>query len=1052
MLLREMVSQWRVNPDAVHPSWREFISSVIGSRPSVAKSLTDTFALLSDDPTGNLALLDSFEGRPDQNKDGKGNQLTDTMKAMSMIRHYEKNGHFTAKTDPLDLPLHPPYITESRYKAIHSMTNGDYTTFHFSEKDLDRPVRMEIPATGGFLGKWSLSDEDRLAHWAGKYVSIMPEASKDPLTIGHLYRRLRETYMGPIGVEFLHIFDRNKINWIRDHFETPEKPRFSKEMKLNILESTIRSVLFETFAAQKFATMKRFGLDGCESLIVGLRNLTNLASLLGVDNVLITMSHRGRLNTITNVMHKPAIQVFSEFSGNTTFGGTDWGNSGDVKYHMGIGYDFFDKNTDRNIKMSIIPNPSHLEAASSVLLGAARARQTAECGDDLINGQRRVLPISIHGDAALSGQGVVYESIQMSQLPGYSTGGTIHVAVNNQIGFTTPPGEGNSGNYCTDVAKAVEAPVFHVNADDPEAVTYVMEVAAKYRQKFLSDVFVDLVGYRRFGHNELDMPKFTNPVMYNKIANHPDVLTIYSQKLIKEGVLTNDEYKKLRDQIWKQYDDNYKQAKSFKPVMDLKSFSPKWRNMATSDQICAPRLTGVDVNVLRDLGSRISTIPKHIKPHPTIAKVYKTREKAIANGSDIDFGLAEALAFATLLKDGVRIRLGGQDSERGTFSHRHAVIHDQTSDSVHTPLVQLCKDKKFPESFEVRNSLLSEYAALGFEYGFSLEDPNWLTLWEAQFGDFANGAQIVTDQFISAGEVKWNQQSGLVMMLPHGYDGQGPEHSSGRLERFLTLCDDREDIISSEFWEVDKRSVIQKHNIQVCNVTTAAQLFHVLRRQIHRGFRKPLILFFSKKLLRFRDATSPLSDFAEGTRFARYIYDPTFLPPKVELSGDIGKGVGPNEERSGGLNARKDVQRLILCSGQVYYDLVKARQNAKLEDKVLISRVEQISPFPMDQLANDIRTLPNLQSVVWAQEEPMNQGTWSYGSHRIRAVLNHCKCPNGIQDVVYAGRDVAASTATGDGKIHQAELKNLLTDAMNLDRVENSYHERYYKPSCSPAS
>lgn len=471
---------------------------------------------------------------------------------------------------------------------------------------------------------------------------------------------------------------------------------------------------------------------------------------------------------------------------------------------MGVEYEFVDEDTKKNVLMSMIPNPSHLESSAPVLLGTARARSIARMdGKGIQHGHHRVLPINIHGDAALAGQGVVYETLQMGDLPAYSVsygvvyslytryvhsmttllpqvGGTVHVVINNQIGFTTNPASGCSGNYCTDIAKSVQAPIFHVNADDPEAVTYVMEVAAKYRQKFHSDIFVDLVGYRRFGHNELDMPKFTNPIMYNLIGPHPNVMEIYSQKLISEGVITAEQFETMRKTVLQEYEDKYKKAKSYKPAASIRPFSPQWHDMAPPDRVCAPRLTGVPLDILKQIGEEVSTLPSSMEVHPTVAKVYKARLDAIRHEKDIDFALGEALAFGTLLRDGMRIRLTGQDCERGTFSHRHAVIHDQKSGDTYTPLKELCQKRRYKEGFTVANSLLSELAALGFEYGFSLENPNWLNVWEAQFGDFANGAQIVIDQFLVSGEVKWNQQSGLVLLLPHGYDGQGPEHSSGR--------------------------------------------------------------------------------------------------------------------------------------------------------------------------------------------------------------------------------------------------------------------------------
>eukprot|EP01054_Gregarina_sp_Poly1_P007699 Gregarina_sp_Poly_1__7698@NODE_433_length_8455_cov_489_751192_g353_i0_p2_GENE_NODE_433_length_8455_cov_489_751192_g353_i0NODE_433_length_8455_cov_489_751192_g353_i0_p2_ORF_typecomplete_len1104_score172_79E1_dh/PF00676_20/7e75Transket_pyr/PF02779_24/1_6e48Transket_pyr/PF02779_24/3_8e02OxoGdeHyase_C/PF16870_5/2_1e462oxogl_dehyd_N/PF16078_5/7_9e08SHOCT/PF09851_9/1_1_NODE_433_length_8455_cov_489_751192_g353_i05293840 len=1029
--LEDMMSRWTAAPESVHPTWQKYFQHMERGRDSV-DALAEVLAAYMLPLNGN--------GGGDVKDDARNQELVrTTAKVIAMVRSFQVRGHLRADVDPLKLPARPPYCTYTREQELKNSGLLSLESFGFSEADLDLPIAVKLPQYTGFLGTWEMSAEDRMEHAAGGFVATLPanESPDKVWTLRDLYRRLNETYCGSIGVEFVHISDHDKCNFLRQHFETPEQFKFSNTMKRRILHRTIRSVLFETFAAQKFSTLKRFGLDGCETLITGMKSLAKLGTLAGVESVLIGMAHRGRLNTLHNVMRKPANQVFSEFQGNTAFGGYDWGNLGDVKYHMGVEYEYVDPDNRRHILMTVLPNPSHLEAVDPVVLGMSKARINLRSAAD----SSKVLPVLIHGDASIAGQGVVYETSQMQNVPAYSVGGSIHIVVNNQIGFTTNVADGCSGVYCTDLAKAIGAPIFHVNADDPEAVTYAVEVALKYRQKFKSDVFIDLIGYRRYGHNELDMPKFTQPHMYDLIDKHPTVLDVYSKKLIAEGVITEEEFTKERDSIWNHYDSNYRKAKEFVPSKTLRPFSPQWNAVTTPDQVSCPRLTGVPEDALVNIGKALATLPSDFSAHPTIARVYKQRLGAIESGQGIDFGFAEALAFGSLLREGHHIRLAGQDVERGTFSHRHAVVHDQKTNATYCPLQDFASSRHYPYNIEIKNSILSEFACLGFEYGYSLESPQILNIWEAQFGDFANGAQVPIDQFISSAEVKWKNQSGITVLLPHGYDGQGPEHSSARIERYLQLCDDREDIISPIFWKVQQRSVIQKHNIQVCNVTSAANFFHVLRRQMHRGFRKPLIVFSPKKLLRLRESMSPLREFVEGTRFARYIHDPTFeLPEKKE--GDIGRGVGESIDNAK-THTRENVKRLVLCSGQVYYDLVKARQQAKVEDQIMIARVEQLSPFPFDQVANEFSNLLNLETVVWAQEEPMNQGPWGYASKRIEAVLRHLKHPNKIQKVIFIGRDVAGSTAVGDVKLHAEEQARLCSEAVDLSRSQNSYVEKY---------
>lgn len=623
----------------------------------------------------------------------------------------------------------------------------------------------------------------------------------------------------------------------------------------------------------------------------------------------------------------------------------------------------------------------------------------------------------------------------MSKLPNYGVGGTIHIIVNNQIGFTTNVVDQGTGRYCTDIAKCIEAPVFHVNADDPEACTYVAHLALDYRQRFHSDVFINLVGYRRYGHNELDMPKFTQPMMYNLIARHPPVVDVYAKRLIEKGVATQEYVDKVKKETLDFYTAQYEASKTFtKPVKPKLQYLPQWKHMARPTETCPPRTTGVALDLLRDIGMATSVLPPNFNAHPAIAKTYKAREDAITTGENIDFGLAEALAFGTLLNDGFHVRIGGQDVQRGTFSHRHSVVHDQTVFKTYCPLQEFVKQRKLPHNFETCNSLLSEFAALGFEVGYALEHPDTLAIWEAQFGDFANGAQVIIDQFIAAGETKWGSQCGIVMMLPHGYDGQGPEHSSARIERFLQLCDDREDVIHPDSWNLAKRSVIQQHNFQVVNCTTPANFFHVLRRQVHRGFRKPLVVISSKRMLKMRATFSRIAELAEGTCFLRYI------PNVATQEGERPSFIGVERD----LPIDESIDRLLLCSGQLYYDLAAYREKHGLWS-VAIARVEQISPFPFDRVIDDIKRYPNLKDVVWAQEEPMNMGPWPYTSKRIVSSLEHLGHPNGIAQPIYVGRDVSAAPACGDARLHQQELETILRDGFDITRKTNSYFEKYLK-------
>ncbi|EUD67032.1 oxoglutarate dehydrogenase (succinyl-transferring), E1 component [Plasmodium inui San Antonio 1] len=919
---------------------------------------------------------------------GRMGNIYDIARIVQLIRWYQKKGHLYAKINPLPLPNTPPYssvVNETDKKKM------SYSDFGFTKDDLDAEFSFDLPSITGFS-----SDQ------------------KETSTLRSLIDRLEQTYCGTIGFEYMHITDESVVNYIVKRIEKDRKFQYDNKAKRKILENTARAFIFENYMAAKFATTKRFGIDGCETLITGMKALISRAAMVHIDSVLMSMSHRGRLNVLFNVLHKPLENMMSEFRGKTGFTDNIWGNTGDVKYHLGVEIDHLDEESNRYIHMGIVDNSSHLESVDPILMGQARAQQYY-CND---KEKEKVLPITIHGDASIAGQGIAYETLQMSKLPSYDVGGTIHIVVNNQIGFTTYPVDARSGKYCTDIAKCIDIPIIHVNADDPEAVTYVFELALDIRNRFHIDTIIDIVGYRRFGHNELDMPKFTNPLLYDIITRHESVLDLYSKKLIREGVITQEEFEQNKTDIYNLYEEVYEKSKSFVPTPKEK-YLPQWEHMVTPQKFSPSRKTGVEKKVLLDLGKQIFTIRENFHAHPIITKLFKARIDSLNTGKNIDFGTAELLAYATLLSDGFHARLSGQDSQRGTFSHRHAVLHDQLTYESYNIFDAL----KTPHSIEVNNSLLSEYAALGFEIGYSYEHPDALVVWEAQFGDFANGAQVMIDNYIASGETKWNKQSGIVMFLPHGYDGQGPEHSSARIERFLQLCDDREDIAT---YSVEKdKTIIQQHNMQVINCTKPSNLFHALRRQMHRSFRKPLIAITPKKMLKMRMAFDIIENFVTSTEFLPY------LP----------------EQQAHKLNAKDDIKRIILCSGQVYYDLLNYREANEIKN-IAIATIEQLSPFPFKQFMQDLQTYPNLRDVIWVQEEHMNMGPWFYVSRRIEAAIQQLKRDNpdwdiAVKQVFYSGRDVYAAQSAGDLNLHLYQLDEFLLDAFNLSKAHHMHAHKY---------
>jgi 2-oxoglutarate dehydrogenase E1 component len=864
-----------------------------------------------------------------------------SIRATQLVRAHRVIGHFGANLDPLGIEKRkfPPQLEPS------------FWGFH--QEDLDKPVFID-----GLMGL-------------------------EMATPRQLVDTLRKNYCGSIGYEYMHINDAEQRDWLQRRIEGADKEiSFTREGKRAILNKLIEAEAFEKFCGVKFVGTKRFGLDGGESLIPAMEQIIKRGGQLGVKDIVLGMPHRGRLNVLVNVMGKPYRQLFHEFQGGSAKP-SDVQGSGDVKYHLGASSDrSFD---GRDVHLSLTANPSHLEASDPVVLGKARAKQSQN-GDKVT--RTSVLPVLLHGDAAFAGQGVVAECLAMSGIKGFRIGGTVHFIVNNQIGFTTAPRYARSSPYPSDVALMVQAPVFHVNGDDPEAVVHCARIATEFRQLFHKDVVVDMFCYRRFGHNEGDEPSFTQPLMYKLIHEHPTTLEIYSKKLIAEGVVTEKDVAGMIAAFQQTLEDELAAAKAHRPDK-ADWLDGRWTGMETAPKAGARRgTTGVEIDRLQQVGRAISSAPEGFRLHKTIQRQLQAKRTMIDTGEGIDWATAEALAFGTLLTDGYPVRLSGQDSSRGTFSQRHSALVDQENEERYIPLCHIASDQA---EFEVVDSLLSEYAVLGFEYGYSLAEPKGLTLWEAQFGDFANGAQVMIDQFIASGEMKWLRMSGLVMLLPHGYEGQGPEHSSARLERYLQLCAD--------------------DNMQVANCTTPANYFHVLRRQMHRNFRKPLVLMTPKSLLRHKRVISKLPEMGPETSFHRVLWDDAQSSPGSTID------LVPDDR----------IQRVVLCSGKVYYDLLEEREKRK-EARVQLLRVEQLYPFPQLALADELKRFPNAH-VLWCQEEPKNQGAWTFVAPRIEETLSKI---GRNERVRYAGREASASTAAGQASRHLAELNAFLNDALTL--------------------
>jgi 2-oxoglutarate dehydrogenase E1 component len=923
--IAELYARFLENPDAVDESWRSVFSDIGDDLPGI---LTEMRPPAWAKPK-HLAIADG--AAPALRVDGEAlrQAATDSIRALNLIRAYRVRGHLEADLDPLGLEKRGPY------------PELDYHSHGFGEADLDREIFIN-----------NLFGRERA-------------------TLREIVAIVRATYCGRIGVEYMHIQVPDERAWIQERFEKQGRLALAASVKKEILRTLTVAETFERFLDRRYTGTKRFGIEGAESLMPALEAILHRGSELGIREFVIGMPHRGRLNVLANFVGKPFAAIFAEFQGNATQPEHVHG-SGDVKYHLGTSGDR--EVGEWTVHLSLAANPSHLEAVDPVVLGKVRAKQYQR-GD---SERSQVAGILMHGDAAFAGQGLVAEALELSELTGFRTGGTIHIIVNNQIGFTTSPSAARSSPYPSDVAKGVQAPIFHVNGDDPEAVVEVARIATEYRQQFKKDVVIDLFCYRRHGHNETDEPAFTQPLMYRAIARHRTTRQIYADRLVNAGILEGAEVAAMAAGFVGDLEAQFEAAKGYRPNK-ADWLEGAWAGLEEAPDDDRRGETGVAVETLREIGHGLVTVPEGFRLNPKIRRQLEAKRAAIEAGEGIDWATAEALAIALLCAEGTHVRMSGQDSGRGTFSHRHAVLVDQETEERYVPINHVRAGQTL---FEIIDSPLSEAGVVGFEYGYSLADPASLVIWEAQFGDFANGAQVIIDQFLSAGEAKWLRMSGLVLLLPHGYEGQGPEHSSARLERYLQLC--------------------AEDNIQVCNLTSAANYFHALRRQVRRNFRKPLVVFTPKSLLRAKEIMSRLDEMGPGSSFHRVADEP-----------ELG-------------TAADRVRRVVLCSGKVYFDLLKARaENGN--DRVALIRIEQLYPFPVNTLGRVLRGYCNAE-IVWCQEEPQNMGAWNFVDRRIEQVLAGldiaAKRPR------FAGRAEAASPATGLFKRHLEEQAHLVADAL----------------------
>ncbi len=964
----QLAARHAADPNSVDPQWAEFFRALGDSELDAKRAATGPSWARADwppQPADDLtAALTGEWAAPPPAKDAKaagakivakaaeaGVQLSDeqiqravldSIRALMIIRAYRIRGHLAADLDPLGM----------REETAHPEL--DPASYGFTEADMDRPIFID-----NVLG---------LTHASMREIIDI----------------LKRTYCGTFALQYMHISDPEQASWLKERIEGYGKEiQFTREGRKAILNKLVEAEGYEKFLHVKYMGTKRFGLDGGEAVIPAMEQIIKRGGALGVKEVIIGMPHRGRLNILANVMQKPYRAIFHEFQGGS-YKPEDVDGSGDVKYHLGASSDReFDGN---KVHLSLTANPSHLEAVNPVVLGKARAKQ-----DQMNDTAERiaVLPILLHGDAAFAGQGVVAECLQLSGIKGHRTGGCIHIIVNNQIGFTTAPHFSRTSPYPTDIALMVEAPIFHVNGDDPEAVVHAAKVATEFRQKFHKDVVIDIFCYRRFGHNEGDEPMFTNPAMYNRIRKQKTTLQLYTERLVADGLIPEGEIEDMKAAFQARLNEEFEAGKAFLPNK-ADWLDGRWKNLATKDLNTYQRgETWIKAEVLAEVGAALTRVPDGFNMHKTVARQLEAKAKMFETGQGFDWATAEALAFGSLQVEGFPVRLSGQDCTRGTFSQRHSGWIDQVTEERHYPLNHI---RPGQARYEVIDSMLSEYAVLGFEYGYSLSEPNALTLWEAQFGDFANGAQIMFDQFINSGESKWLRMSGLVVLLPHGFEGQGPEHSSARLERFLQLS--------------------AEDNWIVANCTTPANYFHILRRQLHRTYRKPLILMTPKSLLRHPMCVSRAEDFTDGSTFHRVLWD------------DAQKGNSTQK-----LKADDKIKRVVLCSGKVYYDLL-AERDAQGRDDTYLLRVEQLYPLPTISLTQELARFPKAE-FVWCQEEPKNQGAWFFVEPEIETILT--KIRGKTTRMSYAGRKASASPATGLASRHKHEQETLVAQALGLN-------------------
>jgi len=962
----EMYMAWKQDPKSVHISWQVYFRNMESGNMESSSAFQPPPTLMSH-PDGGVPSIEPGSHL------GANTDVTLHLKVQLLVRAYQVRGHHKAKIDPLgirseadlDFGHHPPRELQLSH-------------YQFTNKDLD----TDIGLGPGILPRFATNEKQSMK-------------LKDIIAI------CERIYCGSYGVEYVHIPDREKCDWIRERVEIPSPYKYNVDEKRRILDRLIWSSSFESFLATKYPNDKRFGLEGCESLIPGMKALIDASVDHGVKDIVMGMPHRGRLNVLSNVVRKPNESIFSEFGG--VADPSDEG-SGDVKYHLGMNYER-PTPSGKRVNLSLVANPSHLEADDPVVLGKTRAIQHYNGDEENFNSAMGLL---LHGDAAFAAQGVVYETMGFHSLPAFATGGTIHIIVNNQIGFTTDPRFARSTPYCSDIAKSIDAPIFHVNGDDPEALTFICQLASDWRAKYKKDCVIDLVCYRRFGHNETDQPSFTQPKMYQRIAQMENVLDKYINSLIEEGTFSKKDIDEHKQWVWGTLEESFAKSKDYHPT-SREWLAAAWHGFATPKELATkvlPHLpTAVDETALGEVGSAISSYPADFHIHRNLKRIISNRGKTVSEGKNIDWATAEALAFGSLVKEGMHVRITGQDVERGTFSQRHAVLHDQENETTFVPLQHIDPNQG---SFVIANSSLSEFGALGFEYGYSLSSPDSLVIWEAQFGDFANNAQCIIDQFIASGEVKWLQRSGLVMSLPHGYDGQGPEHSSARLERFLQLANEDPRVFPSPE-KLERQH--QDCNMQIVYPTTPANLFHILRRQMHREFRKPLILLFSKSLLRHPLARSSKSDFIGDSHFQWIIEDP---------------------EHGADIKSPEECNTVLLCSGQVYAALHKARASAKIDD-VAITRIEQLNPFPFALLRDSIDKYKNAKRILWVQEEPLNAGSWTYTQPRMYTVFQESK-HHKKATIRYAGRAPSASVASGLKGTHTREEGDFVNFALGIEK------------------